>query len=224
MTANENEFLFFEYQMQPFPRYFHFKESKIQSEYEKYLSTINPNSKNILLFGVYPNVADNFFRSNKSNIDTKKLLSDGGDYTFISHYWLTPLYTGDKKPLPGYRSIYADFNRKIFYDILINIGYEKLFDVIFVDSYVLCHIYDPNRSSVFNFFLKYIKPNGIIYFRTHDIDKAKAFNWENFQFSDNYKVEFTYYNSTPKELNIDDYFCSDDVVMSIKFTRAHNSD
>lgn len=146
--------------------------------------SINSKNFNILLIGVYPNMGDNLFRINRELIDTKRFLfnNERNDYTFLSHHWLTPNYRGDRSCLQGYRDIYINMNNDASIYNIIQSDLHNMFDVIFVDSFVLCHVKD-----IVNFYalaVNLIKNNGIVLLKKQDIEMT----------SDLFEGDITYYN------------------------------
>ena len=177
--------------------------------------SINPDKFNILLIGVYPNMGDKLFHLNKKLIDAKSFLfnNEQNDYTFLSHHWLTSNYYGNKDCLQGYRDIYIDMNDDKSVYNLVQSELHDVFDVVFVDSFVLCHVKD-----IFNFYelaMSLIKNKGILLLKKQDVEFANIlFN----------EYETSYYNLNESEEDnspfiINNYYYNDLISMKITINK-----
>ena len=177
--------------------------------FDNIAKSINPENFNILLIGVYPNMGDNLFHNNRELIDTKKFLFDNerNDYAFLSHHWLTPNYRGDKSRLQKYRDIYINMNNDTSIHNIIQSDLCNMFDVIFVDSFVLCHV--KNIVNFYTLAVNLIKNNGIVLLKKRDIEIAGSL----------FDGDITYYNLDNEEddspFTIIHYYYNDLISMKI---------
>lgn len=138
--------------------------------FNKIAESINPDKFNILLIGVYPNMGDVLFRNNRKLIDSKRFLisNEENDYSFLSHHWITPNYRGSKEPLKGYRDIYIDMNTNESVNNIVKSNLRETFDLVFIDSYVICHVEDIHNF--YELVTGLVKNRGIILLKKHDIE------------------------------------------------------